>query len=111
MATTVADKHGGVVGYVLELMVDPEHLADGQQMLRWGIDNFASKGADIVLAWNFAHSYTHSLFTRSGFFPLPSRFRPIELHIGVRTMNGMATPSGIRKRDSWYISYLDSDTV
>ena len=44
------------------------------------------------------------------FFSLPERFKPLELHFGVLDLVSQGGSPGARRED-WYISYLDSDTV
>ena len=64
-------------------------------------------GADVVLAWSMDHSFNRKAFRRLGFFTLPERLRPIELHFGVRPLGD----APVTDRNNWYLSYCDSDTV
>jgi len=109
-ADIVVEKHGGRIGYVLELLYEPGRHDAGLTLLREGLRHMAAERADAVLAWAFRHAPNAKAYARAGFVPLPERLRPIELHFGVR-------PLVARQRDlladrrSWYISYCDSDTV
>ena len=118
------------------MKLDP-NLPKGQQMselpakVRWKADNYnhlleqptlfyavaltlallgAGEGLNVALAWCFRHSPNARAHFRAGFFPLPERLRPIELHFGVRVLDESLTQV-LRDRRNWYISYCDSDTV
>ena len=114
---TVAEKHGGRVGYVMELMHDPAETGDGSILLRQALADMARAGADVALAWNLSHSINRPAFRATGFLPFPERLRPIELHFGVRPFDvpTAQSPTGgapaLGNRDNWYLSYCDSDTV
>lgn len=109
-AYTVVDKHGGRVGYVVELLHDPGQHKAGAALLAECLRRMASDGAEAVLAWCFQHSPNAKAYSKMGFMPLPERLRPIELHIGVRPLK-TALSQLLGDRRNWYISYCDSDTV
>lgn len=109
-AYTVVDKHGGRVGYVVELLHDPGHHRAGAALLAECLRRMASDGADAALAWCFRHSPNAKAYSKVGFMPLPERLRPIELHIGVKPLSDALTET-LSDRRNWYISYCDSDTV
>lgn len=110
VAWAVKDKHGGRVGYVLELIYPPTQHEVGRALLDHAVARMAEDEAEVVLAWNFEHSPNHEAFASTGFMTLPERLRPIELHAGARPF---APPPGanVGNRFNWYFSYLDSDTV
>lgn len=109
-AFDVQDKHGGRVGYVLELLHEPGRTDDAQRLLQECISELAADGAEVVLAWCLEHSPNHRAYRGNGFFHLPERLRPIELHVGVRPLAAPAE-ANLGNRRNWYLSYLDSDTV
>jgi len=109
-AFTTVDKHGGRVGYVLELMHRPDKLKAATVLLTEAVRRMAADRADAVLAWCFPHSPNAGAYSEVGFFGLPERFRPIELHVGVRSFDPSHTTL-LARRESWYMSYCDSDTV
>lgn len=104
------NKHGGQTGYVMELMHEPERPEVGKALLAQALVEMARGGVEVVLAWNFAHSPNHEAYRSAGFWELPERLRPVELHFGARSL---AAPqrANICNRRNWYLSYLDSDTV
>lgn len=106
----VKEKHGGKVGYVMELLHEPDAAGAAGQLMRAALAEMARGGADVALAWSLEHSPNHGAFRKSGFLPLPEMLRPIELHFGVRRL---AAPENVAvgNRGNWYISYADSDTV
>lgn len=107
-AYDVQDKHGGRVGYLLELLHAPGRQRDAARLLQVALKELHESDAEVVLAWCFDHSPNRSAYLRQGFFTLPERVRPIELHAGVRAL---ATQFPVADRSRWYLSYLDSDTV
>lgn len=109
-AYTTVDKHGGRIGYVIELLYDPGCHQVGAALLATCLSRMASDGADAVLAWSFGHSPNAKAYSKVGFVPLPEKLRPIELHLGVRPLDE-SLADVLRDRRSWYISYCDSDTV
>jgi GNAT superfamily N-acetyltransferase len=109
-AFAVKDKHGGRIGYVMELLHAPGGERDARRLLGSAVRQMADEGADSVLAWCLPHSPTFRAFVRHAFFPLPEKLRPIELHAGVRAFDPAIAPL-VTRRDAWYLSYLDSDTV
>jgi GNAT superfamily N-acetyltransferase len=112
VAYSMENKHGGTIGYLLELMVHPEHKGDGTILARMAVRHLRQRGADLVLAWNLRHSPTRPALRRAGFLPLPRLLRPIELHFGVGPFTeDEHTRALLLDRHSWYLSYLDSDTV
>ncbi len=83
-AITAHDKHGGRVGYVMELLHDPAEPAVGEALASAALDELRASGAEVALAWCLDHSPNRGAYRSAGFFPLPDRLRPIELHFGVR---------------------------
>ena len=104
------DKHGGRVGYIVELLHELGRQDTGAALLGECLRRMASDGAEAVLAWSFRHSPNAKAYARAGFLPLPEKLRPIELHFGVRPLDESLTGT-LGDRRNWYISYCDSDTV
>lgn len=105
----VAKKHGGVVGYVMELLHRSGHWRDGRVALRQALVEMARAGADVALGWCLEHSPNRHAYRAEGFLTFPESLRPIELHFGARHLRAGRT--AICNRRSWYLSYCDSDTV
>lgn len=106
----VKDKHGGRIGYVMEGLCAPGRGRALRRLLRRALARMTAEGADVALAWCLPHSPTYASYLRLGFVPFPTRYRPIELHFGARAFDP-ALDRVVRDRRSWYLSYLDSDTV
>ena len=109
-AYKTVDKHGGRVGYVVELLHDPGCHETGAALVRVALRRMAADGADVALSWAFGHSPNAKAYSNAGFVTLPERLRPIELHFGVRPLREPLREV-LTDRESWYISYCDSDTV
>lgn len=109
IVTNLMEKHGGKIGYVVELMTrqGAADLELAYDLLEFGVRDLADSGADAVLAWHFQHSPYFLSYLANGFLPLPERIRPIELHFG---MLPLGAAHKVSRRD-WYLSYCDSDTV
>jgi hypothetical protein len=110
IAFVVKEKHGGRIGYVMELLHRPGDRASGALLLSRAVREMAAARADAILAWCFSHSPNFGAYALNGFFPLPEKMRPIELHAGVRAFD-TKIDAIVRERSNWYMSYLDSDTV
>jgi hypothetical protein len=102
-------REAGGHGHVVELIYDPDRPVVGKLLLQAAVQQLYQAGADVALAWNLPGSPNRGAFVRAGFMPVPRRFQPIELHFGVRWLDG-AAPEGISDRRRWYVSYLDCDT-
>ena len=109
LAYDLQNKHGGRVGYILELLHLPGHGSAARRLLRLATRELYVSGAEVVLSWCLEQSPNRSVFMLNGFVPLPERLRPIELHAGVRPL--ATQESDVAIRSSWYLSYVDSDTV
>lgn len=107
---TVVDKHGGRIGYVMDLMNLPDAKNHAALCLRLALSEINAEGADAVLAWNFETSPNSGTYRDAGFFNMPEKIRPIELHFGAGVFDS-SLKNTISNRENWYISYLDSDTV
>jgi hypothetical protein len=106
----IKEKHGGKIAYIMELIYDLDQAEVGELLLQHAISEIKKERADCVLVWCFEHAPNYWAFKKSGFFNLPQKFRPIELHFGVRSFN-KKFENLIYNRNNWYISYSDSDTV
>jgi GNAT superfamily N-acetyltransferase len=107
---TCMEKHGGTVGYIMELLAAPADQTAMTALLGVAVADLAEQGAEVLLAWSLPGAPTHRAFRRSGFLSLPERLRPIELHFGVRSFDPELT-AFLSDHNNWYLSYADSDTV
>lgn len=105
VASTVENKHGGRIAYVMEA-IGGSKLRD---LLAAELGKHVGQGAEVALSWCFPWSPNYRVYRSLGFYPLPPRLRPIEMHFGGRTYTPRALAAGDQK--NWFLSYLDSDTV
>jgi hypothetical protein len=110
VTTHLADKHGGRIGYIMEVMHRPDARADAVMLLKLAIADMRAKKTDAVLAWAAPHAPNYGAYRRAGFLPMPDRIRPIHLYFGGKALTAETTPVMTGPGD-WYLSYLDSDTV
>ena len=102
----VVPKHGGTIGYLMEAIGPSGDLA---ALIREAMLRMRADGAEIAFAWCLPHSPNYRAHRKAGFCPFPERLRSIVINFGARALAGPAAT--IERRDGWYISYLDSDTV
>lgn len=106
----VRGKHGGRIGYVMELLHRPGNPAAGKALLAHAVREMADDGADAILAWSLDHAPNRAAYRAAGFLPLPEKLRPIRIYFGVKPLDEADQPL-LADRSRWYVSYLDSDTV
>jgi hypothetical protein len=106
----IKEKHGGKVAYIMEYIFDPEFKAKACNLLKYASNEIIKEKADCILSWCFEHSENYSHYKSSGFYNLPEKLRPIELHFGTRAFD-KSLENIITNRNNWYLSYSDSDTV
>ncbi len=107
---TVKGKHGGRIGYIMELVYDLDDKKAGALLLKKAISDIKEQKADCILSWCLDHSPNYEDFRKELFFKMPEKLRPIELHFGVRSFD-IKTEELVSNRKNWYLSYSDSDTV
>jgi hypothetical protein len=107
---SVKGKHGGEIGYIMELVYDLEYQLAGKMLLKKAISEIKLQNADCILSWCLDHSPSYNIFKSENFFKMPEKLRPIELHFGARVFDKKFKDL-VSNRKNWYLSYSDSDTV
>lgn len=107
---TVKEKHDGKIAYVMELLYDLNEPKAAKLLLEYAISQIKKENADCILSWCLKHSPNYSVYKKLLFINLPEKFRPIELHFGVKAFQEKIKAL-VSKRENWYLSYSDSDTV
>ena len=107
---TLKNKHGGKIGYLMELLFDPEEETAGKQLLDFSSKILEQNKADLILAWCFPHSFNYFCHRKSGFYPFPEKLRPQKLGMITKSLNSKHADD-IYNVKNWYFSYSDSDTV
>lgn len=112
---TVKSKHGGKIGYIMEMIYDPDIEEAPSTLLKCAANFMCEHKADLCLAWVLPHSDSYSYYRKNRFLNLPKMLRPIELHFGYKKLSDAesedADPIDISAVKNWYLSYSDSDTV
>lgn len=106
----VKEKHGGKIAYIMEYVYDPQFYSLADNLLKFAVNELIKQKSDCILSWCMEHSPNYNSYRKNGFYNLPERFRPIELHFGVRSFDEKYFEI-VNKRSNWYLSYSDSDTV
>ncbi len=107
---TLKNKHGGKVGYLMELLFDPKNKQAGKELLRFSSRIFKENKTDVILAWCYTHSFNYATFKNAGFYNFPEKIRPQKLGVIVKVLKSKFEKD-LLKIKNWYISYSDSDTV
>lgn len=102
------EKHGGAVGYIMDLIYNPGRLDVGNILLSKTSLELRASGADVVLAWADKRHRENRPYDRVGYSRLPRRLQPIKLSYGALLLDDKCSVDDLR---SMYISYADSDTV
>lgn len=109
VTSRTAMKHCGHMGYIMEAMCQPGREKTLLALLRWVKRDLARAGVDAIMAMCFPHSSTYRTFRQAGFWTIPDRVAPIEVHFGALPLS----PEGdaAATKENWYLSYLDSDSA
>jgi hypothetical protein len=94
----------------MEAMAMPDAQEGLHRLLMDAVGEMYLDGVEVILAWASPGAPNYRAYRRAGFFPLPERVRPIRMHFGGRAFDA-ATSDVMKSQNSWYLSYVDSDTV
>ena len=106
---TIKRKHGGLIGYLMELIYDSQHENAGKQLLKFASKQCKTQHADTILAWSIPNCFNYAVYKKCGYYTLPEKLRPQQLFFGVRAFDEKNAQL-ILNVNNWYISYADSDT-
>ncbi len=104
------NKHEGKIGYLMEILFDPENKNAGIKLLKFCSKVLKRNKADLILAWCFSHSFNYFCHRKAGFYKFPEKIRPQKLGIIAKTFNSTHAED-IYNVKNWFFSYSDSDTV
>jgi Acetyltransferase (GNAT) domain len=108
---TIKQKHGGNIGYIMELIYNPLTPTVGKSLLKYATTYLKKSNADVILAWNFKGSPNYNIFKKSLFLRIPEKLQSIKLFFGACLFDKNNITQDFYNSDNWYISYCDSDTV
>ena len=106
-AFSVTRKHGARIGYLAEAIGTETAMLAG--LIAASLRQMRAAQADLAFAWCLPWSPNYRAYRKAGFYPLPESVRPIAIQFGARALRAPA--GAVQDARSWYISYLDSDTV
>lgn len=107
---TLKNKHDGKIGYLMEILFDPDNEPAGKNLLKFCCKILKKNKADLILAWCFPHSFNYFCHRKAGFYKFPEKIRPQKLGMIAKTLNSNKQKD-IYNVKNWYFSYSDSDTV
>lgn len=108
---TVKQKHGGNIGYIMELMYDKADERVGKKLLKYAVRAMKKSGADLILAWSFKDAPGSGVYKSNYFFTMPEKLKTIQLFFGACLFDTKIDKTSFFNASNWYISYCDSDTV
>lgn len=106
---TVLEKHGGRIGYVMDLIYDPDSPAAGSLLLTEAVRKMNALNVDAILAWADLSFSVNKPYLDGCFFKLPRKLQPIKLYFGYKFLN--LKDKNAFGMSEFYVSYADSDTV
>ncbi len=107
-------KFGSNLGYIVELMFEPQEPAIGKSLLEFGLRKFLDSGVHLVTALGCKPLGTHTLFTQCGFRQPPKWLMPHDVHFCLRdntASNARSPDVQLLSLDRWYLSWSDHDVV
>ena len=104
----VVNKHGGKIGYVMDVVTDPDNTDVATMLVQASIAKCYEQRADVVFAWSPKNPPLGPAYSSALFFPMARSLQPIKLHFGGRRFS---TGQDRKFQDEFFISYADSDTV
>ena len=103
----IEKKHNGNIGYVMDIICDPNHKFAGELLLKKTTLEMIEQKADVILAWIPSNHQLSKVYKKTNFIKLPRKAQPIKLFFGYKTNNNNIEI----KNSDFFISYSDSDTV
>ena len=104
----IANKHGGRVGYLMDVIVDPDDEDAARMLVMASLLKCYEQAADVVLAWSPSFSTLNAAYRKGFFLPMPRALQPIKLYFGAHCI---AEEAQAINSDNFFLSYADSDTV
>lgn len=110
VVTARKNKNGVSLLYVVEaLSIDRANQARLAHLIRNELAVAAAEGAEVALCWAPSAGCNYRAYRMAGFLSLPKWLRPSDTHFGVKPFAD--TPSASIVPGSWYVSYMDSDSI
>lgn len=88
---------------------DEPHL-DGR-LISWGTDYLNYRGVDIIVVAMFSHIPYFRFFRKRGYFRIPRRLFPKDIHFCARKNADDIDFELLRRKRSWYLTWGDTDVV
>ncbi|MGC8928564.1 MAG: GNAT family N-acetyltransferase [Myxococcota bacterium] len=107
LITSVIKKFGIDMLFVVDFVVTSEELT--KYVIAY-IDNIAMASSTPLISIILPPIY-RKLFTLSGYFRLPERLFPQELHFGFRVHRSFNGDEKLKDVNNWYMTWGDSDVV
>lgn len=101
------DKHDGRMGYIMDVAFLSGHNSAALLAVGEAVQALCGAGVDMILAWAPTRAKTRRAYLANLFLPLPRKFQPIKLFVGMRCR----PPSDQSDGHELFLSYADSDTV
>lgn len=110
----VKDEPAGRIGYVMELLHDRSvtGLRAASHLLGLALREMMDAGADAAHALSLPHSGSYPIYARHAFVSPRAGLRlgTKDVHVGVRAFDPEVDDL-VRRRERWYLSYLDVESL
>lgn len=100
---------GGYNSYIMDLMYPPSLPLVGKALLDYAVSEISREKVDFVMCLCYPHSPNFNIFRSRLFFRMPRFLAPSDNHFGYKVLDSSLERR--IKRQDWYLSYADSDTV
>lgn len=102
---------GMQVGFIADLLVQPEEKYGPDALLEAAIKNAEIAGCTMVNCLMLEHIPYVAALKRRGFMLAPSSVFPQEIHLGVRNNGSRQSDSFIHNSVNWFITWGDHDRI
>lgn len=80
-------------------------------LISWGMDYLNYHGVDIVIAMMFSHIPYYKIFRKLGYFRIPRKMFPKDIYFSARKNNEDVDFNMVSDKNSWYLTWGDTDVI
>ena len=99
------------MGLIMDIFTLPEHQEVSHNLIFRGIQFFQEKKADVISCLMLRHSPYCQNLIKNGFFVLPSKLFPQEMHLGACLNSSEYPKDFVTNSKNWFITWGDHDGI